>query len=74
MGELRQSPEQRARLEAAWQANPVVEEMREQAEAFAHKNGLRFASAEDQSRLAAFISEWIEQNNIKLPDSGILIG
>lgn len=72
MGEMRQSPVERAQLKAAWEARPAVAEFAEAAEAFAWKQGLKFDVA-GMNAMLAFGNDWIAAHG-PLPDTGILVG
>lgn len=73
MGEMRQSPHERAALKAAWDAHPQVVEFTEQAEAFAWKHDLKFDAAGLNRMLVEFSAPWHAAHG-PLPDSGILVG
>lgn len=72
MGEMRQSPQLRAELDAKWHAMPEVSEFSEHAEAFAWQNNLKFDKA-GMDAMMAFSQQWFKEHG-PLPDSGILIG
>jgi hypothetical protein len=70
--ELRQSPELRAELEAAWQSHPKVIAFKLALRKFARTEGLDF-DVEGMNRTAAFVARWTKING-PLPDSGIITG
>lgn len=60
------------RLWAAWEAHPAVEEAREQMEAHAWRNDLKFDKAGMDSVLRA-MNEHMAEHGF-LPESGIKVG
>lgn len=72
MSEMRQSPAERARLDAIWQAHPQVVALKEACTAFARENNLEW-NVEGFNRMAEFSGEWQRQHG-GTPHSGIVIG
>jgi hypothetical protein len=72
MGEMRQSPQERAELAAKWQAIPAVIALGEATHAFAAREGLKFDPA-GLTAILHFGNAHIAAHG-ELPDSGILTG
>lgn len=72
MAELRQSAEERAELNAIWEAHPKVKQFKADLNAFVAQEGLEFDVA-GMNASSAFSQQWHKDNGA-LPDSGILTG
>lgn len=71
-GVLSQSPRERAALDAAWRAHPLVRAYRAACVAHARAEGLSY-DAPGMSEMMRFSCGWLAVNG-PLPDSGIQVG
>jgi hypothetical protein len=72
MGELRQSPTERARLRAAWEAHPKVRAFYTALTAHAKARGYKYDAA-GMNAMCAYSTRWLSENG-PLPKTGIVIG